>query len=467
MDTRFKDMFEKRGIDPLSDIVGERPYTPYRAGEHDVLFAEDPKYRDELRPGQVRFVKRLVKQRDGVIMRRHACLSGLPEPWAQIRPYRDGDDPGVLIQTFRHRHPWAYVHMHRNDGELRIQPSPRHDGVQRRSLISPRGIQAHERNHPRGPEIVPDEIRSAMTSDMRMHPHWWNWSAHLTTGEYADQHDPDMGSKWHEHQDYARYLYAPGDPERPESGKERSAGVDVHPLAEELIDHGGRRVYYALEGILKNDALLAQNVPVFNTGSVTLWLPDELRRFAAMRLLGSFEQIVVVPDSDWHSNPQVSRQANRVANLLRREYLDVVIAAPPAECGPVCNHTDRAMKRSHKVGIDDYIGEGGTVRTMIAMHVDRDRAPEVIASKRRVALLIEHAIANCDTLGNLYASMDEVADAVGVDRRTVSAAIADAESEGLVKYTAPDPEVEGFASVGKLTLRKDLRPDVSFEEIGD
>ncbi len=44
----------------------------------------------------------------------------------------------------------------------------------------------------------------------------------------------------------------------------------------------------------------------------------------------------MVPDSDWHSNPQVSRQANRIADLLRIEGLDVEIAAPPAKCGLVC-----------------------------------------------------------------------------------------------------------------------------------
>lgn len=286
-------------------------------------------------------------------------------------------------------------------------------------------------------------------------------------GEYADQHEPDVGSKWHKHNDYARYLYAPGDPDRPGSGKERAAGIDVHPLAGELIDRGGRRAYYALEGVLKNDALLAQSVPVFNTGSVTLWLPDELRLFAAERLLGQFEQVVVVPDSDWHSNSQVSRQANRVADLLRREFLDVVVAAPPAKCGPVCKHADRGLRREHKMGIDDFLGKGGTVRQMIALHVDRDRAPEAIASKRRVALLIEHTVSHCDLKRNVYASIDEMADAVGVDRRVISAAIADAEREGLVQYTVPDPSQGERGAVGTLTLRRDLLPPMSFEEIGD
>jgi hypothetical protein len=465
MDTRMRDMFEKRGIDPLSDIVGARPYTPYRAGDLDALYAEDPKYRDELTPGQRGFMTRVINQRDGVIMRRHACLPGMPEPWAQIRPHRDGDDdPGVLVQTFRHRHPWAYMHVHLEDHEQRRAPSTRREGTTLRSIPGRARLLEHERHHPGPPDVVPAELQRWASE---MHPHFWDWTAHLETSDYADQHAPDVKG-WHKHQDHARYLYAPGDPERPGSGKERSAGIDVHPLAEELIDRGGARVYYAIEGVLKNDAMLAKGVPVFNTGSVTLWLPDELREFATTRLLGRFEQVVVVPDSDWHSNRQVRRQTMRIANLLAK-YLDVEIAAPPAKCGTVCEHKDRATRRAHKNGIDDFLGpeEGGTVQQMIALHVDKERAHEAIVSKRRVARLIEAATDWCDPRGDVYASLDELADATGTSRDTVRRAIADAEAEGLVKYTEPDTEVQGDYAVGTLTLRRDLRPRHEFVELGD
>ncbi len=467
MDSRTRFELERRGIDPDSDIVGERPYTPYCAGDVATLYAEDPKYRDELRPGQARFIRQVIGQRDGVIMRRHACIPGLAEPWAQIRPHRDGkDDPGVWIQDFAHRHPWAYIHMHDRDGDLGIYVNPRGDGVHPKRLHSRRWIEDHERNHPRGPDEVPSELKPDLELG-DMHAHWKDWSAHMRTGEYAEQHASDLkGGVFHVHRDFARYLYAPADPDRPESGKERSAGIDVHPIASDLIDRGGRRIYYAIEGVLKNDALLAQGVPVFDTGSVTLWLPDELREFARQRLV-RFERVIVVPDSDWHSNWQVSRQANRIADLLRIEGLDVEIAAPPAKCGTVCRHKDRATRRDHKNGADDFIGQGGNVRQFIRLQVDQERAPQAIASKRRVALLIEHVYSHSDINGNVYQSVDEMSDAVGVSRDTVMDAIADAETEGLIKYDVPDPEPGQRMRVGTLTLRRDLRPTFSFEEIGD
>jgi hypothetical protein len=499
MDPRTKHLFTKRGIDPASDVVRERPYTEYRAGDAEVLYAVDPKYGDELRPGQVRWLEGMLAQRDGVIMSRHRGLSDSPEAWAQIRPHREKGDPGLLNRKFSHRHPWAYIHRHvrsvwpgvpgegiapddpraehivttgAGGGDFRVAPHPRRDGVMVRQTNSRRWLDSHERNHPIGPADVPSELRADLALG-EMHPHWWDWTAHLTTSEFAEQHDPELkAGERHVHEEYAKYLYPPSAKDEdgkpiPGSGKERSAGIDVHPLAEDLLDRGGRRVFYALEGILKNDAILAAGEPVFNTGSVTLWLPDELREFARKRLV-RFDEVVIIPDSDWHSNPQVSRQANRVADLLLREGLDVRIAAPPADCpgGAVCTCKDRAARQDHKLGADDFLGQGGNVKQFISLKVDLDRAPEAIASKRRVALLLEHIFSHCDLHGSVYQSVDEMADAVGVDRRTIRSAIADAEGEGFVEYRVPDPEPGERTPVGTLTLRKDLRPSFEFVELG-
>ena len=153
-------------------------------------------------------------------------------------------------------------------------PNPRKEGglIGPRRMNSRRWLNDHERHHPKGPDKVPKELeadwRYAQSYDQGWHSHFWDWSGHLTNEDY--EHDEGVKSKWHTHIEYAKYLYAPSDPDRPESGKERSAGIDVHPLAEELLDRGGRRVFYAIEGVLKNDAILAQGVPVFDTGSVTL-----------------------------------------------------------------------------------------------------------------------------------------------------------------------------------------------------
>jgi hypothetical protein len=301
-DPRFRELFEERGILPdHPEIVAERPYVPYHAGDIETLYAEDPKYRDELLPGQVLWIVRMVAQRDGVLMRRHAGLPDSPDPWAQIRPYRPKGDPGLVTQRWAHRHPWAFLHKHLRDslpfepdevpygsngresrlvtvgaggGDYRIMPNPREDGgVKRKRMNSRRWLDDHERHHPKGPDKVPPELRADWERGRAegWHPHFWPWDAHPANEDY--EHEPEVRSKFHAHTEYAKYLYAPADPDRPESGKERSAGIDVHPLAEELLDRGGRRAFYAIEGVLKNDAILAQGVPVFDTGSVSCGSP--------------------------------------------------------------------------------------------------------------------------------------------------------------------------------------------------
>ena len=82
-----------------------------------------------------------------------------------------------------------------------------------------------------------------------------------------------------------------------------------------------------------------------------------------------------------------------------------------------------------------------------------------------MARLLEHVVTHA-VHGKLYQSLDELADALGVDRKTVLRAIADAEAEQLIRYDAPDPEPGKRRPAGTITLRPDLRPDVSFVEIG-
>ncbi len=106
------------------------------------------------------------------------------------------------------------------------------------------------------------------------------------------------------------------------------------------------------------------------------------------------------------------------------------------------------------------------MRQFVRLQVDQERAPQAIASKRRVALLLEHVYSHSDINGKVYQSVDEMADAVGVSRDTIMRAIADAETEGLVEYDVPHPEPGQRLTVGTLTLRRDLRPSFSFEEIG-
>jgi hypothetical protein len=126
------------------------------------------------------------------------------------------------------------------------------------------------------------------------------------------------------------------------------------------------------------------------------------------------------------------------------------------------------MRRKHKNGADDFLGSGETtVKQFVRLEIDRTRAPDVIASKRRVALLLEHAISHADVNGRVYQSVDEIADATACDRKTVMAAIRDAEAEKLIRYTVPTPEPGKRSPTGTIELRPDLWPKLVPVELGD
>jgi hypothetical protein len=165
----------------------------------------------------------------------------------------------------------------------------------------------------------------------------------------------------HPHRTKAKYLNfgdTKGDNQR----------IDVHPWALGRIRRASR-VFFALEGCPKNDAIVSAGEAVFSVPSVTLWNPRELRRFAREHLQKKL--VIITPDADWHFNPQVDRQALLVRSCLRSEGVQAETAAPPVEadlpeceCKPVgrittgttCAHCGGYLK-----GIDDWLGAGGTI----------------------------------------------------------------------------------------------------------
>ena len=148
MDTRMQKVFTDRGIKPRSargrEVIEGRGYRPYSAGEIDVLWAVDPKYRDELLPGQRGWIRSLIRQRDGIVMPRHRALPEFANPWAQIRPYREGDDdPGLITQRWAHRHVRAELHTHTDDGALSLALATRKENyVATRRHISGRWLRS-------------------------------------------------------------------------------------------------------------------------------------------------------------------------------------------------------------------------------------------------------------------------------------------------------------------------------------
>ena len=119
--------------------------------------------------------------------------------------------------------------------------------------------------------------------------------------------------------------------------------IDLHPWAAELLPEA-KVVFLVMEGTPKTDAVLSAGGVAFGIPSVTCWDPQELETFATDNLRG--KTVLVVPDADWATNPQVERQALKVRTLLRRLGIDADVCAPPHDADDY-----------HK-GIDDYLGAG-------------------------------------------------------------------------------------------------------------
>ncbi|MGH3430668.1 MAG: hypothetical protein ACRDQZ_24405, partial [Mycobacteriales bacterium] len=160
---------------------------------------------------------------------------------------------------------------------------------------------------------------------------------------------------------------------RPVRGPHVADRLDIHPWALARL-RTAERVYFALEGTLKADAILTRIIEtdaresVFDVPSVTLWKAPELRRFANVYLKS--KQVVIVPDADWRRNGRVVTQALLCREYLRALSIDACIAAPPVRddrtpectCGvgarfdgvDACLHCKGYLK-----GVDDFLVSGG------------------------------------------------------------------------------------------------------------
>jgi hypothetical protein len=188
--------------------------------------------------------------------------------------------------------------------------------------------------------------------------------AHLRKA--GDPYDPVTGNGDHDGVDIdGVHPHAPSTAKYVLLGKDgRNSRIDLHPMALDLL-LSADRVFFALEGTLKNDAILSAGEAVFSVPSVTLWDKSELQRFAREHLVG--KQVIVVPDADWFTNPQVDRQALYVRQAIRAAYVEAHIAAPP---------TDR-LHLGVK-GVDDFLGFGGG--TLDRLVVRGREAPDSILS---------------------------------------------------------------------------------------
>ena len=187
-------------------------------------------------------------------------------------------------------------------------------------------------------------------------------------------HTPREGL--HRHEERPKYLLSPG-----HTGKR----LDCNPLTLERGWDCGVPVVFCLEGVLKNDAIVSAGWPCFNVPSVSVWdaeiwgmidtglldlggdrrmdggeaaMPvSELALFASRCLL-NVPAIIVVCDSDWHTNTEVSRFAMAATTKLAAlTGVPTVAAAPPEGEKLGFNHPLYGHAMRAKLGIDDWLGE--------------------------------------------------------------------------------------------------------------
>jgi len=169
------------------------------------------------------------------------------------------------------------------------------------------------------------------------------------------------------------------------------ARIDINPdkqNVKNLMETKGR-IYFAMEGSIKNDAVLAAikredpTASVVNVPSVTLWhnktaTEGEIQWFA--RTHGKDRQIVLIPDADGVNNVNVMRQANGLAAALKNGGAkQVLVAAPPVKHGtkniidPVKLVSKDAKGKDvydERKGIDDHLGAGRGTLGQLAYQTD-------------------------------------------------------------------------------------------------
>lgn len=296
----------RHGIDP--QVWAERGVVRYAAGDLDFVRAQFNPFK--LSPGHKGSLTKVVNAvtrgiedvEDGIpiggLILPKSALPGHPSVPPQIRPDHS------VVRDFRstwHRHTpppdsyrWAMAKWHRDPN--------------RRQAAKPQNYWLEEKS-------LKDHLK-------KYGPHGEDGAFH--------SHEPE-GAKY--------FLYG---------GVSR---VDF-PVRSQHLLATSKEVYLALEGVLKTDALLSQNVPVFGVPSVTVWSSREFAWMAEKLLQG--KTLYIVPDSpDFEANPWVRLNALYVRELFRWEGVDAHVLVPP--------EVPELKARGEKTGADDALGAGSTL----------------------------------------------------------------------------------------------------------
>jgi hypothetical protein len=350
---QFERLFKPRGVS--LEVAETRPYVRYERGDTAAVDIADPKFRAAMTARQyAASITKIINQCGGFVMVRHPVpvqVDGIPLPpiLAELRP--DESVETEPASTEPHEHPdskgWE-VHIQAQHGgvnwgvgEDEYGDIHAHvDGAKYVFASNPTIAKEYRHTHPCSTVAITD--------------------AHIK--KHHDGKDETVGES-HEHKRRVK-----------DKSQHLQDRLDVHPGAVPLLhrahaNHG--RVFFALEGCLKADAILSAGEAVFSVPSVTLWDAPELEDFAKAWLKGT--TVIIVADSDWESNDAVIAQALNCRTVLRR-YIgeDVHVAAPPGLSAPGhakdCKHC--------KMGVDDFLGSySGKIDDLLM--VDRDAPPRL------------------------------------------------------------------------------------------
>lgn len=501
-DEAVSEIFARRKI--ADDVWHGRAYVPYHAGDVEAVLHAEPRFAGSEFARYRSWLAGVVNQRPGLVMQRHA-LPGTEAISAQLRPFRFRDvDPTFDVKAYGVAEDdgvWRRDHYHDHYRKLqtyhteracmvinvdshRFDPNAK-PWTQPKKSTHEYAVEAHVNDQHDGKAPPLYEVHEHPSVDLR----------HITKA-----HDGKRIRYRHNHPEHAKYLYTPG---------EDASRIDVHPMAWPLIERGGRVCYFALEGLLKSDAILSQDytgpltgTPVVDCGSVTLWddrtpvLYEGAAIFAldwlARRYLSRFGRVVIVPDSDAIGNRMVMTQARELADRLSNADCTPIVALPPAKCGHTCppEHWNRPIGKvhgediylpdpTHKNGIDDYLGGGGKLRNLAAQKTVTTTKTEPDIARRRVDQferdtdVLEYLRRVCSDDGIVVTSLRKIGTGVGRDASNVGPAIKSLEAQGLLSIVDAsafwDENAPASAALPRtaVKLHETLVPEREYVPLGD
>jgi hypothetical protein len=387
------------GISP--EVREARPYERWRADDPDSLAIFAQRFAELLDERSLKNVVRKAAMSDGVIINRHPIPEHPQLADPRIAPEIRPDEPvyGRRKETHWHGYevPPASKHKYRKIDPY-IQSGPHKGGLIPHILRSKNEGIAKLLAKPKSKymgdhfgvntervhyHIKPGKYQFPMNPTKRGDPYSHDHDADKKfqepkrppkLGKYSNYVSPTAKRERHVKRAH-KGVDVKGEHEHPTWVEDRERGmamrIDVHPAAMDKIRKEDV-VFFGIEGCLKSDAILSAGGAVFSVPSVTLWQTPALSDFARRYLKG--KTVIVVPDADGVTKPQVIVQA-----LLCKSYLDrqgvsaAYVAAPPLSPE---GEVRRTPDGSELKGVDDWLGFGGG--TLDGLAVQTREAPELV-----------------------------------------------------------------------------------------